>query len=217
MKTQQDVGRFFERYAGRFDRLYDRHGEPTLWGWLNRRLRTSMAARFEWTFAALRPMEGRTVLDIGCGSGRYLVSCLNLGAARVVGIDLSPAMLSLACAAVEELGLSDGRAEFICGDFLSHPFTERYDYAIIIGVMDYVADAAAFIEKLKATVRGEAVLSFPAHESVWRWQRAVRYRLRGCPLHFYRRRELDGLTAGAGFASVSIARMYRDYFVLIRV
>ena len=90
------------------------------------------------------------------------------------------------------------------------------DYAIVIGVMDYVRDAATFLAKLRATVRVAAAISFPAYESVWRWQRALRYRLRGCPLHFYRRRELDGLIGGAGFASASVERIHRDYFAIVQ-
>jgi malonyl-CoA O-methyltransferase len=36
------------------------------------------------------------VLDAGCGSGRYMLHALRRGAARVSGVDLSPAMLDRA-------------------------------------------------------------------------------------------------------------------------
>lgn len=38
-------------------------------------------------------LQGRAVLDAGCGSGRYILQALRRGAARVVGVDLSAAML----------------------------------------------------------------------------------------------------------------------------
>ncbi|MEO8997721.1 MAG: class I SAM-dependent methyltransferase [Rhodanobacter sp.] len=44
-------------------------------------------------------LQGEAVLDVGCGSGRYMLHALRRGAARVIGVDLSPQML--ACAATE--------------------------------------------------------------------------------------------------------------------
>jgi malonyl-CoA O-methyltransferase len=52
-------------------------------------------------------LRGCTVVDAGCGSGRYMLHALRRGAARVVGADLSPEMLDRARA---ELGGSH-RAE----------------------------------------------------------------------------------------------------------
>jgi len=41
-------------------------------------------------------LERKTVLDIGCGSGRYMLHALRRGAARVSGVDPSPEMLEQA-------------------------------------------------------------------------------------------------------------------------
>jgi malonyl-CoA O-methyltransferase len=38
-------------------------------------------------------LRGRTILDVGCGTGRYMLETLRRGATRVVGLDLSPQML----------------------------------------------------------------------------------------------------------------------------
>jgi malonyl-CoA O-methyltransferase len=46
-------------------------------------------------------LQQRTVLDIGCGSGRYMLHALRRGAARVSGIDLSPEMLQRADAELD--------------------------------------------------------------------------------------------------------------------
>lgn len=43
-----------------------------------------------------RRLDGRTVLDAGCGSGRYMIHALRRGAAEVVGVDLSSEMLARA-------------------------------------------------------------------------------------------------------------------------
>ncbi len=209
------AGEFFEVYAGQFDSIYDTQANKGISGWVNRTLRTSMAVRFEKTFAALRPMQGRSVLDVGCGSGRYITPCLRLGASRVLAMDLSEQMLALAEDHVKEAGLSVGKVEFVCADFFNHSATEKYDYAIVMGVMDYIGDADAFLDKLMRCVTQKAVLSFPAAESVLRWQRKCRYWLRGCPLRFYRQKEIASLIEDMGVSVSSIERIFRDYFVIL--
>jgi malonyl-CoA O-methyltransferase len=44
--------------------------------------------------ALLPDLRGVTVLDVGCGTGRYLAVAKTLGARRLIGIDPSAAMLS---------------------------------------------------------------------------------------------------------------------------
>ena len=41
-------------------------------------------------------LDQQTVLDVGCGSGRYMLHALRRGATRVSGVDLSPPMLERA-------------------------------------------------------------------------------------------------------------------------
>src|SRR3546814_20824693 len=52
----------------------------------------------ERAMLALMPatLHGKTVLDAGCGSGRYLLHALSGGAARGGGVDLSSPMLARA-------------------------------------------------------------------------------------------------------------------------
>ena len=45
-------------------------------------------------------LQGQVVLDVGCGSGRYMLHALRRGATRVTGVDLSPEMLARARAEV---------------------------------------------------------------------------------------------------------------------
>lgn len=49
-------------------------------------------------------LRGRSVLDAGCGSGRYVIHALRRNARRVLGIDLSAEMLAKA----RGLGVGDG-------------------------------------------------------------------------------------------------------------
>jgi ribosomal protein L11 methyltransferase len=65
------------------------------------------------------PVEGRTLLDIGCGSGVLAIAAAKLGARASVGIDIDPDALSnakenLELNSTDELG---GRVRFEEGDF----------------------------------------------------------------------------------------------------
>src|SRR5215467_14518483 len=47
-------------------------------------------------FGLLGSLAGLAVLDLACGEGIYARKLKKIGAARVVGVDLSPAMVKLA-------------------------------------------------------------------------------------------------------------------------
>ena len=213
-RISSNAGKFFESYAGQFDKIYMIQTQGGLRGWVSRRLRASMVLRYEKTFSALESMQNCTVLDIGCGSGRYLAKCLELGAASVTGIDLSEEMLLLSKKALDGRSVCSDKVELLCGDFLTYDFQNRYDYALIMGVMDYVENPKEFLAKLGQVVDKKAVLSFPIAESMWTIQRKLRYNIRGCPLYFYRRKEVGELIEYSAFKSYSIERIARDYLVV---
>jgi tRNA (mo5U34)-methyltransferase len=60
-------------------------------------------------WAAVRPflgnLSGKTVLDIGCNAGFFAMRAKELGASRVVGIDIDPAALRQARFLIERSGL----------------------------------------------------------------------------------------------------------------
>ena len=62
------------------------------------------------------PLEGRTVLDIGCGSGVLAIAAVKLGARSAIGVDIDPDALENARenAALNDL---DDRVRFELGDF----------------------------------------------------------------------------------------------------
>src|SRR5258707_10447274 len=59
----------------------------------------------------LPPLAGRSVLDLACGTGRYARIALECGAARVVGVDNSAAMLRRLYA---EHGPNAAQASMMC-------------------------------------------------------------------------------------------------------
>jgi malonyl-CoA O-methyltransferase len=79
----------------------------------------------------LPPVSGRRVLDAGCGTGRYMRLVHALGA-QVIGIDLSPAMVSRA---------RDGGAAVVCGDMAALPVTSATCDVVLCGLS--IVDVAA--------------------------------------------------------------------------
>ncbi len=68
-------------------------------------------------FLQARGLEGKSVLDIGCGIGALHMELLLAGAERAVGVDASPTNIAAARELAEELDLTDRVVERQ-GDFV---------------------------------------------------------------------------------------------------
>jgi SAM-dependent methyltransferase len=198
------AARFFDAYADTFDSLYDGRRTP-FWRWIDQRFRSDMYIRYLWTFERLREFAGRSVLDIGCGSGPYLLEALKRGARVVTGLDPAPQMLALARSRLEVAGVAD-RARLVEGYFPDARL-EPHEYGIVMGVMDYVEHPEAFLAALPNAVRTAVVLSFPSRHWLRTPIRAVRYRLRRCPVYFYDEEQIRRLVSVAGFPQVDVRKI----------
>lgn len=205
------IGIFFDRIVRDFDAHYatDKTAGLRL---VDGMFRRSMQQRYAWTLDRLRHrVAGRTVLDVGCGSGRYAVALAKAGAARVVGVDVAPRMLDAAVALARAEGVKD-RCEFVHGDFLGVPF-DRFDYTLAIGFFDYMREPVVYARRLEEVTAGEVIASFPAR---WHWltpQRKLRYLGRGIPLRFYTRGGIQALLAAAALAPAAVEDLGRDFVV----
>lgn len=86
-------------------------------------------------------VEGATVLDAGCGSGRYSCALAMLGARKVIGLDCGDSGLAKARALAEAKGLDS--VEFCKGDVLHMPFEdESFDFVFSNGVAHHTGDIA---------------------------------------------------------------------------
>ena len=84
-------------------------------------------------------------------------------------------MLKIARERAEYAGVGE-RCSFELGDFLTYPLPEPFDYAIVMGFMDYVSDPRAIIERVLDIVRVRAFFSFPKAGGPLAWQRQWPYR-----------------------------------------
>jgi len=205
---------FFDAYARDFSAIYGNEN-TFVNSVVNKLFRKSMMLRYERTLAGCAPIAGKTVIDIGCGPGHYGVELARRGAARVLGVDFAPGMIEIAKQRAERVGVAD-RCTFTLGDFLTAGGDEKFDYAIVMGFMDYIADPADLIGKVLRVCRGKAFFSFPADGGPLAWQRKLRYRNR-CDLYLYTEPQIRALADASGAKSSSIEMISRDYFVTLTV
>jgi SAM-dependent methyltransferase len=207
-KAREDsaaVRDYFEGEGLSFDTLYGGRRNAFM-RWLDRNFRYDIVERFRLTFDAFGDLTGKKVLDVGCGSGPYVVEALGRGAAKVVGVDVSANMLELARRRAAELGALD-RVEFVRADFAAWAPAGKFDATIVMGVMDYVDDARGFMEKVGAATSARAAVSFPSL-SWWRSPiRRARYLWKRCPLYLYDRRRVEAVAASSGARDVRVIKI----------
>jgi SAM-dependent methyltransferase len=203
--TQTQAGSFFDSFAETFDTFYDgkRSG---LMQWIDRRYRSDMFVRFALTFERLGDLTGKRGLDIGCGSGPYVAEALKRGAASVVALDPAPGMLELTGKRMDALGQRD-KISLVEGYFPDTLPPGPFDFTIIMGVLDYVADPVAFFKPLRKILTGRAAVSFPSRHWFRTPIRKVRYTLRRCPVYFYDEEMIRDIGRQAGFAVVDIVKI----------
>jgi SAM-dependent methyltransferase len=205
---------FFHQYAGDFDAIYSNHG-GMIDGVLNNLFRKSMKLRFLHSVESCSPIQGKSVLDVGCGPGHYSITLAQRGAERVVGIDFADGMLKIAEEHARKAGVAS-RCEFRVADFLRFSSEETFDYVILMGFMDYMSDPRKVIEKALSLSRSKVLLSFPAAGGLLAWQRKLRYRS-CCDLYLYRRDELDKLFGSFKNTTYKIDPISRDFFVEVNL
>lgn len=199
-----DAARFFDSFASQFDTLYDEQRGP-LMRWFDRRFRSDMFARFALTFEAFGDLSGKTVLDVGCGSGPYVLEAFRRGASHVTGVDPAQGMLELVRARLKGTE-HESKCDVVLGLFPG-PKLEQHDDAIVMGVLDYVEDAEKFLAELRPLVRETAAISFPSRHWLRTPIRAARYKLRRCPLYFYDREQIEKLARRAGWARTRVQKI----------
>jgi SAM-dependent methyltransferase len=112
-----------------------------------------MVAATAWALDT-RPLEvaGARVLEVGCGTGRHAASILAAGARAYVGVDGSPGMLAIARA-------REPRATWHHADLAAlPPLGDPFDVALIVLVLEHIADLRAVFRAVTAALRPGGLL-----------------------------------------------------------
>lgn len=189
--------KYWDKETQGFDSIYS-HSKSRFSNWLDAMFRWDMYARFDYTMDSVAPIEGRSFLDVGCGTGLYVLEFARRGARRVVGIDISEKMLEIARQRVFEEHLNE-RCEFLRTDLLQYQPDAKFDVCVGIGLFDYIRKPLPVLTKMQEVVEDRIIISLPRF---WTWRapvRKVRLALRGCDVFFYTEGHINSLLKDAGF------------------
>ena len=90
---------------------------------------------------ALAPLDGKTILEVACGTGRFTAMLAEAGA-DIIGVDISAAMLQQGRQRARDLGVTD-RLQFMRGDAARLPFPDDHFDAVFGMRFFHLADTPA--------------------------------------------------------------------------
>jgi len=99
----------------------------------------------------LRLASTGTVLDVGCGVGRWSRRLASLGA-PVTGVDLSPTMVAEAVRRTAIAGLTE-RCRFLVGDMTNLDLRERFDTVWCVTVLQHLLDKTGLVCAVRGLIR----------------------------------------------------------------
>lgn len=192
---------YWDSHAGAWDAIY--LDESPLARRVNQTLRKAIYERFHVAIEAAGDLTGKSVLDVGCGSGRLSIEAAKRGASRVVGLDFAPNMLEIARRQADQDQVGD-RCEFLQGDFLQFTSQDRFDLVVANGFFDYIREPVGALRKMVELSRGVVVASFPGKSPVRNFLRKVRYGIQGCPVFFYDEADVRRIAKESGLRDFRI-------------
>ncbi len=141
---------------------------------------------------AIGPVDGKSVLEVACGTGRFTVMLADRGA-DVVGLDISGPMLQQGREKARSAGLT-GSVEFMRGDAARLPFPDDHFDAVVAMRFFHLADTpAAFLAEMRRVSKEQVffdTFNRFSTRSLYNWALPMGSRL-------YSRWEVDRLLDGA--------------------
>jgi ubiquinone/menaquinone biosynthesis methyltransferases len=153
---EQYVHHVFESIAPKYDKMNDI---------------ISFRRHKAWRAFAMRRMSvrpGTSAVDLCCGTCDWTIALAEAGAARVVGLDFSEAMLEIGRRKVEQSGLGS-RIELHHGNAMALPYADgEFDYATIGFGLRNVPDLRQVLREMTRVVKpGGLVVCLDASKPTW--------------------------------------------------
>lgn len=133
-------------------------------------------------------IKDRTVLELGCGSGGLCFELLNMGAKKVIGVDIAGKAIEAARGKAVSLGIKD-RLEFFVSDIRNGLNLPDADFTVGLGFIDYIDIDS--LKKLFTRIKGRFIFSFPERKfSIIDLLHYMYLKSQGCPAFYkFRRKE----------------------------
>ena len=118
----KDVSVFFDNYANEFSSIYkeDTKKRSSFDKLMDKWFRQAIKDRFDKTTNETKKDSIKSILDIGCGPGHFVVKFLEQGK-KVTALDIAPSMIEITKKRV--LSMQKGNdVEFVLEDYLEYKF-----------------------------------------------------------------------------------------------
>jgi len=217
MSESNKVSTYFTRKALIFDSLYSQKEMSYFMRVINQRFRRDIYERYMLSLDYAQKQNTKTILDIGCGSGRYALGLSEIGVEKILGIDFSPKMIELAREYTKNVKDSNEIFEFICTDFMEFHTEDTYDLIIAMGFFDYIKDPVSVLRKMRILSNNSVIASFPSISMYRTPLRKIRYHFKRCPVYFFNPEMIKQFALEAGFSHCDITKIKgagMDYFVV---
>jgi 2-polyprenyl-3-methyl-5-hydroxy-6-metoxy-1,4-benzoquinol methylase len=215
--VEDKVRDHFDVDAERFDAIYDEKKGP-LARFIDNYWRGVVQKRLELNVEKLKPFEGKKILDVGCGSGRFCLAFAENGAEKVIGVDFARAMIEIADKLAAEASLSD-ICEFRVGGFPDVIAEDEgpFDGCTGNGFFDYIEHPVPIITRMRELTKGTLIMSFPKAVE-WRVPlRRLRFAMKGTPLFLYTEARTREILKDSGVTDFEFIHLDRDYLVVAKV
>jgi len=215
--VERKVRDHFHEDAERFDSIY-KTKKGLIARFIDDYWRGVVQKRLELNVEKLEPLAGKSVLDVGCGSGRFCHAYAEKGATRVLGVDFAPAMIDISNQLAKEIGV-DKQCEFRVGGFpeVVKDSDLPFDASTANGFFDYIPEPVPIIAKMREMTRGKVIMSFPKAVEFRVPLRRFRFWLKGTPLYLYREEQVKKILAEAGVTNYEWINLDRDYLIIAEV
>jgi predicted RNA methylase len=214
METSKKVETHFNREFREFDSFYnDKKGIFSKI--IDGLFRRSMQMRFEKVIAETAPYENKTVLDVGCGTGRFSIALALKGIKKALGIDFAESMIDEANHLAHQFNVSH-ICQFVKMDFMQMDVEEPFDHVFAMGVMDYIENPVAFVKKMVEAADKSVMISFPVSGGIIQKLRRFKFeKIQKCPVFFYSNNDVERIAQQAGAQYFTIDQLAKDYFLTI--
>jgi 2-polyprenyl-3-methyl-5-hydroxy-6-metoxy-1,4-benzoquinol methylase len=214
METSKKVETHFNREFRQFDSFYNEK-KGIFSKIIDRLFRRSMQLRFEKVIADTAPYETRTILDVGCGTGRFSIALALKGIKKALGIDFAGNMIDEANHLAQQFNVPH-ICRFVKADFMQMSIEEPFDHVFAMGVMDYIGDPVPFVKKLVNTAKNSVMISFPAAGGIIQRLRRLKFeKINKCPVFFYSKSDVEQIAQKAGARNFTVDQLAKDYFLTV--
>ena len=186
----REIKDYFEEIASDFDSYYESpigFFDKIINAWLRR---PGLIHRLHISLQAFNPRPGKKILDIGCGSGKFIVECAKNGA-EVYGMDISEEMIEIAKNFCKKNKI---KADLRVGD-ATRELPKGFDICVALGVFEYFQDPIPILKNMFSSVEkgGKIIFSLPSAFALQTPLRKILLGYRKIKCYYYTKKKIMSL------------------------